>query len=55
MRNIEDDFPESAWQYAVGSAGTFKAIEKNNDCPGAHPRRHHATRFKGIKTSNIDL
>lgn len=28
MRNIKEDFPEKAWQYTVGSAGTFKAIEK---------------------------
>ena len=28
LANIREDFPESAWDYAVGSAGTFKAIER---------------------------
>lgn len=28
IRNIQEDFPDKSWQYAVGSAGTFKAIEK---------------------------
>ena len=28
LSNIKSDYPESAWDYAIGSAGTFKAIER---------------------------